>query len=104
MSDTVELKVKLNRHQRRAQAKQKRVADKAANRSSLLLKEYFKQLQLFLDNPGKLSKETSEQVFKHALKKLFKNKVKTQSEFDALLKSSIRNAKQILKQQPTSEA
>lgn len=102
MSETTELKVKLNRHQRRAQAKKKRLDDKAANRSSQLLAAYFRQLQLFLDNPGSTSKNAAELAFKHALKKLFKNKTKTQAEFDSLLKTSVRYAKDILKQKPAA--
>lgn len=88
---------KPNRHQRRAQAKIQKTKSKAEARTSSLRKQYFKQLQAFLDNPGKLSQQEADQAFKIALKKIFKDQVKTQADFDKAVTLSIKHAREIVK-------
>lgn len=87
-----------NRRQRRAEAKIQRLKSKAESRASQLRANYFKQLQAFLDNPGKLSQEQADQAFKIALKKIFKDKIKTQAEFNKLIDLSAKHAKKILEE------
>lgn len=87
-----------NRHQRRAQAKIQRLKNKAEARASQLKSSYFKQLQAFLDNPGKLSQEQADQTFKIVLKKIFKDRIKSQADFNEVLQFSIKRAKLILEE------
>ncbi len=87
-----------NRHERRAQAKIQQVKSKAEAQTSALRGKYFKQLQAFLDNPGNLSQQEADQAFKIALKKIFKDQVKSQADFDKVVLSAVQLSKEFLKQ------